>query len=607
MFALLYSLFLFSVHPSFAAYELPPVTVEGTPAEILLRDPILPGVSRRTNDTNSSGSVQDQLEQDLALPFAEYGYPGNGGQVRGLGRSAEDTDVEVFGIPLNGPEGLGFDLASFPQFIWRDYRYQLGPSLGSLDPRAVSGTLTLVPWTSTVLATPGFHERGSAFFSTNSIGHVNQLSVGMGSREGESGIAANVGNSSGFVDGPAGSVSVVHEMGNSGTLHFHLLATDLDSVQPGSKAYPSPLARQQTTRMIPAAEAEWKTGTDGIFRSIVYYDWSFIRYDDQMGDVSRDRAIQGGIENAFETGDWRFGASERHTIYRGIDTTAPDEDIVSLQATRIFEVAGWMIEPTLQGLAVTSFGFLPEGSLGIRKELISRGLTFFARASEARKVPSLALRFLSQAGNPNLTPENDLSLDAGFEFELASEKISGTLQYFGQNRSNAFVPVTTVLLNGQPASIYENVGNARVQSLLSELAWKPSVSFALRNAFTVSSSSIDATGGQFPYLASFVDTFSATFSGGEKVEGIPLWEVSPSIRASSSFTDPFRTTGDPAPGFVFPSISASYRLPYWNPPWNTKMPLILSGKIENLNDAPVQYVSGYPFPRTFSLALSGQI
>ena len=119
-------------------------------------------------------------------------------QFRGLGRSAEDTDVQALGIPLNPPQGGGFDLSIFPQFLWASFEFQAGPALGTFDPRGTAGSLTLVPWTSQALAS-GLAGSGRAIALGST---ANLFQVSAAASDGKS-VAAVVGTSAGAAQGPS--------------------------------------------------------------------------------------------------------------------------------------------------------------------------------------------------------------------------------------------------------------------------------------------------------------------------------------------------------------------------------------------------------------------
>jgi hypothetical protein len=169
------------------AYELPSVVVEGSPSDLLLSDPVLSQKNGDFAHVGTSGSVLDPLLEQMALPMDDRGSPGAYTSFRGLGRSADDTNVQTLGIPLNGPQGGGFDLSTFPQFLWSGYRFQLSPSAAAFDPSSVSGTLSLVPWTQKALFEKG---REQVFQLSELYSSSGLTQVAAGSRYGNAALIA---------------------------------------------------------------------------------------------------------------------------------------------------------------------------------------------------------------------------------------------------------------------------------------------------------------------------------------------------------------------------------------------------------------------------------
>ncbi len=81
--------------------------------------------------------------------------------------------MQALGIPLNPPQGGGFDLSIFPQFIWSGFQYQAGPALGTFDPRGTAGSLTLLPWSAEALKLSKQATRVTAFYSSAKLFQVS--------------------------------------------------------------------------------------------------------------------------------------------------------------------------------------------------------------------------------------------------------------------------------------------------------------------------------------------------------------------------------------------------------------------------------------------------
>src|SRR4051812_43188759 len=95
-------LYLFTnCNEAFAAHEirLPPIIKEG---EIQGDDgdPIVPTYSGTTRQNGANGTIQNTIQNQLALPIIES-KPGVPVQIKGQGLSSEEFDIQAFGISLN--------------------------------------------------------------------------------------------------------------------------------------------------------------------------------------------------------------------------------------------------------------------------------------------------------------------------------------------------------------------------------------------------------------------------------------------------------------------------------------------------------------------------
>jgi hypothetical protein len=213
--------------PSWAddEFTLPPIIREASPVDSLSLDPIIPSRKQETSLSSGSGSVDKNFEDEMPLSVTDPGRPGSLTQFRGLGDRAEDTNVQTLGIPLNYPQGGGFDLSSFPQYFWNDYRFTLSPSLSALDPRGVSGTLSLTPWTAQALnaSISGPRNRFTTLYAGEDLQQVSASTV-VPNRA-----AILAGYSNGNATGPTGSISARLLQTDQVDLKFHFLATRIDS------------------------------------------------------------------------------------------------------------------------------------------------------------------------------------------------------------------------------------------------------------------------------------------------------------------------------------------------------------------------------------------
>lgn len=568
-----------------------PVVVQGesaSPGDLLMEDPVAPSRRARTQAASGSGGVQKSLSDQIALPVAGTGAPGGQSQFRGLGRSAEDTDVQAFGIPLNPPQGGGFDLSVFPQFLWSGYAYQPGPALGTFDPRGTAGSLVLTPWTASALQ-GGLIGNGRLAAQASSS-RLYQVSGAWS--DGER-VALVAGASSGDAQGPSVGLSARHRVGERLLVSTHLLATDLEARIPGPGNL-TPHARQRTMRAIPLLQADLRIADGLLVKSGVYVDASYLKYEDPSASAlpyTQDHVAQVGTENALLWGRWKLGASARGVRYSTLGFATRSEAITSLLLSRSIGLgSSWSLEPTLRGVGVSRYGLQPEGSLGARGEL-GGGFAVYARAGFARKFPSMLNRFYSYpgfpgfpgfVGNPELSPERVGTALLGLEWQ--GERVRAGIQNYGQVVDSAQVRITRDATTDTMA----NVGRASVDSLLLYSTWDVAPWLSLRLDTTWSVSSLSQSGRRYPGLPTGLGVLGAEvrYAG---------WALRAYERISGN------STADATSAAILPA--------YHEEDFELEAPLGAGwqalGRVDDLTDQRPEHVRGYPARgRTVSVLLS---
>jgi len=551
-----------------------------TPADALARDPVVPSMNLKYENDSPSGSIDDTIRNDIPAPLTTYGTgPGSLSQFRGLGKSAEDIDVQALGISLNPPQGGGFSLSVFPQFLWADLSYQLGPSLAGIDPQSVSGSITLIPWSARHLELLGSHQNASGFYSTQGVA---QFAAGSSH---EQDYAAITGYSVGALRGPSAGASTAWKWG-SVTAHAHVLATSVDGDLSGTIAMPTPNEDLLTQRVIPIVQFDFPLAREAVLKTSAFYDGSLIRdQDSSKGTVSNSFIQQFGAENALLFGPWKMGASLRALTYHADLATAPIQLVSNFQITRDIEVEKFLIEPSLQAVVVTDQGVLPGASLGVRRE--EGNLAFFSRSTVSHKTGNLLQRYAQDAfslANPTLGAETDYSQILGTEIGDAQNGV--TFEALGQRRSN--VQVYTLLPSGQ--SMVTNQGNASILALTASGVLQASSFFSFRNAFTLNTSQIDQTQNAFPYLPTLLNNFSAAVHQ-NKVEVRLEWLLSTQAYVSSF--------SGSLPGYGLVNLALKTKV---------SRQLKTGVRMDNMIDHGIQWVPGYPYQgRSFSLFLSGDL
>lgn len=567
---------------------LPAIVKEGTPSDAFKYDPVVPANQGGTTLTNGSGGITQDLKDQIPFHFINNGKPGNISSFIGLGQGSEETDVNTLGIPLNGPQGGGFDLSSFPQYIWSGFSYQIGPSQGAFDPRGTAGSLTLVPWTQQALTTS---EKFSRITSTYSTAHIGQLSAGTKVKDQ---FAIVAGNSFDQVTGPAGSLSGRWGSGKiSGK--YHILVTDqtaknLQSFRSGASA------QQTTLRYIPVLQMDSQLSSTSLLKTSVFFDSTYLRSDDPVRPT-RTHVRQLGADSVYLFDAWKVGAGARSVDVNSVQISPPKEYLGNFQLTRSTVWNELLIEPSFQVVGVSRKGFAPMGTLGVRKELPpmeGSKAGVFARLSYNKKFPSLNDRyyvirtpFFTFIGNPELQPEKVYTLTLGIDSSnaFASSSLEGYVQAKRNSKINTYDAATNISSTG-------NGGSGAVSALIHSLNVHPTGWLDLHNRLSLTHSNVESTQQQFQYLPKFSDALSADFhEAGDQ----PRWGVSPAARFSGKYLGVTQNL----PGYAYFDLNAQVQL---------IKDVHLIGGIENLTDRKLELVEDSPLEgRYYTIGLSAQL
>ncbi len=592
----LVSLVVFRVLPAWSSEELklPEIRIEElTPVETLTRDEILPDLNGPTKLQSSSGSVENSLFTGIPLPTNNYGQPGQLTQFRGAGRSVTETQVQALGISLNPAQGGGLDLSTLPQYLWSDFRYQMGPALGAFDLRASSGTLILRPWTDVMLDEQGTSSR--ATFLASGAG-ITQTSVGFD--QGDQAMVA--GWSTGKALGPSGSMSSRWSVGG---IHgkWHLLASQIKTDVPGPLSYQTPQQTQVSTRILPLIQADLPLGGPeaGVLKTSLFYDAQNLDNDDPGTynvtpglSQSRSRTRQAGGDLAWLKGAWKLGVGARNTRYTlgsidpysGQTSVDQSENSYRVSASADFQVGAWTLNPMVQAEGLTLYGTRPGASFGARYA-ITRGDAAFARLTYSNTFPGLLDRYycvaFSYPGNvcnPNLQVERDWTLVTGLETQAQATQAS--LQLMGQVRDSAVVRSTGY---AEPS----NVGRALVGTAVLSVEHQPLPQWNLVEKASLSRSRVIDTDQRFPYIPEFTNVFGVEWRQGSDD---PAYRV----RGTYRRTTPVSVTSndDQLPGYGYFELYGSYRV--LGGAAKGPLRIDLTAQVENLADTPITYYKDYP-------------
>ncbi len=581
---------------------LPPIEVRGSAADTLFDDPVIPSTQFKREQSSPSGSIVRELSDQLPVPITDYGYPGSVSQIRGFGRTVEDTEVETLGVPLNLAQGGGFDFSTFPEFFWSSSELRLGPVGTAFDPRASTSAIRLTPWTADALSSSDYDEGSVA---KNRFTVLGGRFLGQASAAAHYGDAAIlVGETVGQAHGPTGSISI--QLPDLGPLHWraHLLATSIDAATPGPSAGVaaslfSANARQTSARVIPILEASAELAPGTVVKSSLFFDRDWIHYDNpDLGTFGVTQTNQYGIENTLSSGVLTVGLSGKRATLFGEAYSVPTESSANLRAGPTFHIQSWTVDGYVGGDYVSGTGIRPNLSLGARDDF-SDQLAIYTRESYSWRFPTLLDRFASDPpyslANPSLAPEQVMTVIAGGGFRDISGRVRADLQNILQFRNNAQLFITNA--SSQVGETL-NSGHSSEFSVLPSLGWDLFSSLEFFQSVRFSESQIDSYNQRIPYDPWLTYLVEARFHDKASTEGKPVWHADLGARMVSS--SPSDYSGSRSPGYAVVHLDVDYQL--------TKS-ISFEGRIENLmNRRDVQVTSGYPLPgRLFAVGVVGSI
>lgn len=587
VFLFIASLFVFSGHAEeVSEWSFPPIIVRGSPIDQHLESSYAPTFS---SEDESSFFIGDSIQKETPFSVTEQTTPGSLTQLRGLGRTVEETSVETLGVPLQYPQGGGADLSLFPSYLWKEQRFYLGPSLGAAESQGSAGTLALTPWTAErVQNHSNFRRRVDFGVSSAKQGHWAAGSAGPG-------YALLAGYSLGAAQGPSGSGSVRILKNENTSVDFHLLGTSLLVEAPGSVLFPTPEAFQHTTRVLPVIQTQTRF-QDWTWTQSTFADWSWMKFEDPSSPLfnSQDRTFQAGTDGVLSNQNWKLGLGVHHVEYSGNVLQAVSEQRMSGSIQYAFHWNQWTLEPALGGRWLTRMGAKPHLGVGVRVE--GENWEGMGRVQWSSQSPSLLNRYYQISGifegNPNLKPEEVLSVSFGGK--VRGRGISYGSHLLGQwkqdvNLSEMQGGVMTVL----------NQGSATVLSWIQDLHYEPWSFLELSMMSAVSASRVFERQMAYPYLPFFL--------GALGIEGIldseRAWRVGARWRVASAVS--VTSDQDVLPGYGVVDLEASWRLMEKSLLFQSFM---VSFRVENLFDRSYQLVKDYPvLGRAISVSFRGEL
>ncbi len=501
-----------SAHAEEEAYFLEPVYSEGSTYDVLKFDSFTPSFERKqSKKLSSNGGISKEIGQELPYHLSENTRPGNVVNFQGSGKRPEDIDVNFLGIPLNAPQGGGFDLNSFPQYLWSGFSFQQGPSAGAYDPRGVAGSLSLKLWTQEAITSTDPDRPVAQASLFRSSARLSQLSAA-----GTNGnVAAIAGISDGQIEGPAGSISAKIVDGERFRLKGHVVVTHQKVNDLWSERSSASGGTQRIFRLIPVLQIDYRATSEVLTKWTLFYDKSYIANEDPNSPYgpaygrSRSHVYQGGLESAILYKKTKLGLALRQTDYKNSrfssEEVIPTEQIFNAQLTHTFDFDAWTIEPSAGGTAVTRFGFLPMFSLGVRRPLGDGTFNIYSRSGFHRRFASLTDRYYKTqytSENPGIRPEKVLSEELGTEWDTG--RVSGSISAFGrvhtQSRYYDIYLLDATRRNVLVPGKVNNRGRSYVYGLLLRNEWDATSYTSLKGRLALTRGRFDTENEPFTYL-----------------------------------------------------------------------------------------------------------
>ncbi len=566
------SLFLTSAKAAKTEFRVDPIVVKAKSSFDSLNDEAFIPQKKVSFDANRNGT-QDVLDKTLAFPSTNYGYPSGAMGTRLGGLSIEDTQVSTLGVPLNLPQGGGPDLSLFPAFLWSGASISSVPQLGGYSPQGVSGSIQFDLWTRTAIRDykpstdlnriTGSYDRNLQNFSVATKKQTSAILVGM-----------NFGR----MKGPAASISLYAIRNPRNHLLFHMLGSDQDGDDPGSKNYPTPNARKKFWRVIPVLESHQEFGDTEkplIWKSTISADFQQLATnnpDDPIYDASA-KTQQYGIENALHYENSTLALTVRQLNFQKSAVTVHDLPVMAQYSYDFQLTSNLKMKLAGGGNYMNDTGFAPSGRALLKQSITDEDSLFF-ELNSLNRMPTMVDRYYvdsSYRGNPNLKPARINTLIAGMENKKDDFENTTTIKLEQRNQ-------IIVYASGTPLSTMINQGNAWLVSANEDFTFKPFKPITQRIGTVLSFSQLTDSGRSYPDLP----TISVVHNG--------KYELNDSLALRNNL----RYMG--VSKNYLGLDHSDYFLADLSFDWSIKKEITATLGCDNLFDKRAEIVEGYPLP-----------
>jgi outer membrane receptor protein involved in Fe transport len=562
------------VHAAETEYRVAPIVVSASASfDSLGEDRYIP--QKKLKFERSRNGTLDVLDKSIAFPSYQLGYPGGsmGSALGGL--SIDDAQYSTLGVPLNLPQGGGPDLSIFPSFLWSGASYSSSPRLAGYSPQGVSGSVQFDLWTRTAVR---------EFKSSTDLNRVtlnadrNLQNISVATKKQTASLLA--GYNTGRQKGPVASLSLYAIKKPRHQILFHLLGSEQDSDNPGTKNSPTPNDRKKLWRVIPVIEShqEFSDSDDPItWESTFSADLQNLKYEGSF--PSNDRTQQYGIENAIHYRKTTLALTGRYVDHQTSGYGRSEDWPLIGNLSQDFEFENdWTMQVAAGGNYLESIGFAPSARAAFKKLLPKNaddsGALFFEIHS-INQMPTLTNRYyvyLGFQGNPNLNPARVNALLSGYEFKKANVESTSLLKVEFRNNIQVQGPLNAT------TNTMINQGNAWLVSIQEDLSVKPMEFMTQKISATLTASQVSDTKRSYPDLPALAAVQNGIYSFTDAFD----------LRHTFRYLGPSKTsTGVNHPDYFLADVAADYEI---------KKDVVATLGCDNVFDSRAEVVLNYPLP-----------
>lgn len=473
-------------------------------------------LDRETIARSQEEVVSDLLVQVPGVSFSRNGGIGGATSVRIRGAEADQTVLLIDGIKLNDPStpGGGFNFANLATRNIDRIEVLRGPQSTLWGSQAIGGVVN-------VITTPPGEDRIDLTVEGGSRGTA-QARGGVSGRTGRLGYAAAGGYFR--TDGISAFAKTLggrerdgyRNAGANGRLTYDLtddVGVDVRGwYSRGRNKFDSPprdTADVGKTREAIGYAAVRAGAFGGGLRNRVLASLTRTKRDNFNPDLPVQRTFDAlgrndRLEYQGEADIARgvsavFGAETERQRFRTASPTAADPNPAPLRGKiRLNSVYGQLAAEPVAGLSLTAgirqddhslFGDATTGRVTGAYTPDGGGLVARASYGTGFKAPTL-FQLLSQFGNPDLDPERGRGWDVSLEQNLAGDRLTFGVTYFGR-RSTDLIDFVSCFRNAdprcrtQPNGFYENISRTKVKGLEVFATAQPLRDLILRGHYTL--------------------------------------------------------------------------------------------------------------------------